>query len=110
MFEGMNGAFGTEIPHEKDVNDPPRNGIFHSFASGLEMSIEQKANIIAAVVMGILLLMTIVFWDTFSDALFYQFLYPLLSTGGKTILIILGIVLAAIYIRFRIRCRFGRWF
>ena len=110
MFEGMNGSFGAEIPRVRAENDPPRNGAFHSFAPRLEMSLERRVDIIAAIVIGIPLLMAIIFWDAFSDALFYQFLYPLLSTGGKVILIILGIVLAVMYIRFRIRCRFGRWF
>ena len=112
MFEGMNGSFGTDIPRDCDtvVNEPPRKRGFRDGFPNFGMSLERKADIIAACFMGVLLVLTIVFWDAFSNALFYEFLCPVLTTGGKVILIFLLIVLIAMYIRFRIRRRFGRWY
>ena len=109
MFEGMNGAFGTDIPRDTGVNEPPRKRSFRDIFHESEMSLERKADIIAACFMGVLLVLTIVFWGALSDKLFYEFLWPVLTTGGKVILILFVIVLIAMYIRFRIRRRFGRW-
>lgn len=109
MFEGMNGSFGTDIPRDTGVYEPPRKQSIHDIFHESEMSLERKADIIAACIMSVLLVLTIVFWGAFSDALFYQLLYPLLSTGGKVILTLLVVVLIAIYIRFRFQRRFGRW-
>ena len=110
MFEGMNGSFGTDIPRDTGVYEPPRKQSIRDIFHESEMSLERKADIIAACFMCVLLVLTIVFWDAFSNALFYEFLCPVLTTGGKVILILFVIVLIAMYIRFRIRRRFGRWY
>ena len=74
MFEGMNGSFGTDIPRDTGVYEPPRKQSIRDIFHESEMSLERKADIIAACFMGVLLVLTIVFWGALSDKLFYEFL------------------------------------
>ena len=80
MFEGMNGSFGTDIPRDMGVYEPPRKQSIRDIFHESEMSLERKADIIAACFMGVLLVLTIVF----SRELLIASIWLLLSIRGKS--------------------------
>ena len=110
MFDKMNGSFGSENPSDYAEKGTRSKKSFFKAPSEFGISSERKIDIVAACVSVLLLILTIALWNTISDTLFYQLLYPLLSTGGKIILIVLVILIIVMFIRFRIRRRFGRWY
>ena len=61
MFEGMNGSFGTDIPRDTGVYEPPRKQSIRDIFHESEMSLERKADIIATCFLGALLVVPLVF-------------------------------------------------
>ena len=109
MFEGMNGSFGVDVSRNRAKNESANKKRVRDVLPDIELNRERKMDIVAACVFCVLGILTIFFWQSISDTLFYQFLYPLLSAGGKVILILIVIIIIVMYIRFRIRHRFRRW-
>ena len=110
-YNGMNGSFGSDRNHHNrpENNRSNRNSFsFHPLNIDLKNN-ERVVDIVGVSVIALFVLLSLIFWNSFSDWLFYAVLFPIISVGWKVIVILLIIVAVLAFIRFRLRCFFGPW-
>lgn len=110
-YNGMNGSFGNErTGHDQTDNNRPSRNSFDFRRLNIDLhDKEHVVDIVGVSVIALFILLVLIFWNSFSDWLFYTVLFPIISVGWKVILILLIIAAVIAFIRFRLRWFFGPW-
>ena len=89
-FRNMNGFFGGD----GDTGDTGDD----RYAPRRELPGE-PVDWVCLTLLAAAVIMTVIFWERISDALFYGLLLPLITTGTNLALVILGLLLALSYLK-----------
>ncbi len=88
----MNGSFGGNTPQTQP-----------SQSCHPTMNKELWIDIICCSILFVGIVLAVCFWSKLSDALFYHFLYPIISVGIKVIFILVVLAMFGAYITRRLK-------
>lgn len=90
-FRDMNGFFGG--------NDDTTGGERYTPPPSRRELPGELVDWVCLTLLAAAVILTVIFWERISDALFYGLLLPLITTGTNLALVILGLMAALAYLR-----------
>lgn len=103
MNFNMNGSFGGTSGNSPTPQHRHTNRV-------TSIQAEQIFDIVCSGIIFLSTLLTLIFWDRFSETLFYSILLPVIKVGGTVAIIAVIILIAGAIHAFTIDMRRHRWF